>query len=196
MAEPWERIPATPGRNGETTPAFDAFARYRDMGPERSLGKVAKELAKSTVIVGRWSSRWGWVVRAADYDAYMDREKVKASRQAIIDMNNRHVGLATSIQTQVAAVLHKHADALKDDPTATMELSPDQLARLLDVSTRLERMARGAPTEIVEERYPDDEVDYSDWTEEELEQLEAMHERHGRNGHDPAGQPSAESHQG
>lgn len=65
-------------RLSESQEAFRAFAIYRDMGPSRSIDKVAMALhperkreGGKRVAYGRlfeWSSKHQWVVRAREYD--------------------------------------------------------------------------------------------------------------------------------
>jgi hypothetical protein len=63
----WDR------QDGESTPAYEAFVTYRDLGAERSLDAVGGKLGKSGSLVSRWSGRWDWVSRAAAYDAHMEK---------------------------------------------------------------------------------------------------------------------------
>lgn len=59
----WERQP------DETSRAYEAFVIYRDLGPERSLTKVAQELGKSRSLMARWCSQHAWVDRVAALEA-------------------------------------------------------------------------------------------------------------------------------
>ena len=45
--KPWER------QKGESEKAYEAFAAYRDMGPERSITKVSQSLNKTRTLIGR-----------------------------------------------------------------------------------------------------------------------------------------------
>jgi len=59
----WSRQP------GESARAFQAFEHYRDLGPERSVTKVAQALDKSRTLIGRWSSEHDWVSRVEGLEA-------------------------------------------------------------------------------------------------------------------------------
>lgn len=59
----WEK------QEGEGTRAYEAFALYRDLGPARSLTKVAQELSKSRTLIARWSSTHDWVSRVEALEA-------------------------------------------------------------------------------------------------------------------------------
>lgn len=63
----WERLP------DESSKAFHAFSLYRDMGPTRSLQKVALELPKSLPLIKRWCARHDWVSRVR---AFEDRNEM------------------------------------------------------------------------------------------------------------------------
>ena len=51
--EAWERQP------GESGPAFEAFAAYRDMGEKRTISAVARQLNKSGTLCHRWKLKYG-----------------------------------------------------------------------------------------------------------------------------------------
>lgn len=57
-ARPWNMRP------DETAKAYQAFEVYRDMGPERSLERVGKALAKTRQALDGWSQRFEWTARA------------------------------------------------------------------------------------------------------------------------------------
>jgi hypothetical protein len=86
-----------------------------------------------------WSSKYDWVTRAQAYDDYIEKKKREEKEKAILDMAERHAKLAMAFQQRVAQRLQEI------DPA---ELSPADMARWLDIATRLERLSRGEPTEI------------------------------------------------
>ncbi len=73
----------------ESPEAYAAFRAYRDLGSERSTAKVARKLGKSKQLMDRWSSRHGWVARAAAFDARVtskqDEKAVTAAVEQITD---------------------------------------------------------------------------------------------------------------
>lgn len=75
--EQWEQLA------GESRQAWEAFKKYRDMGDDRSLRKVAEELQKSETLIGRWSSGMRWQERIAAYERYLDRERQKTRLKEI-----------------------------------------------------------------------------------------------------------------
>ena len=97
--KPWER------QEGESAKAFEAFTIYAGLGADRSLRAVAQQLGKSKTLMDRWSSTYGWVARAAEYDADLQRkahaEAVKKARK----MNDRHIGIALKMQEKALEVL-------------------------------------------------------------------------------------------
>lgn len=126
--ESWER------QGGESVQAFEAFAVYRDLGPVRSVTKVARELDKSRALVGRWSRTFAWVLRATAYDRELDRLFLAEQAQARKEIARRHAKLAQAVQSKAVARLQ----AL--DPR---ELSPSELLRYIQVAAEIERRAVG-----------------------------------------------------
>lgn len=141
IPEPWER------RESESTKAYEAFCIYRDMGRERSLAKVAEKQQKSGSLIGRWSRENDWVNRAAKWDDEQERlEREIAQREqtkAIREMRKRHADLAE-------AMLVKSAKALKKIPVE--EIKPQDISRMVDIASKLERISRGDVGEVIEER--------------------------------------------
>jgi hypothetical protein len=131
MPEVWER-------GAESDVAWQAFQEYRDMGPERSLSKVARSLGKSTQLLAGWSSKHDWVRRVAEYDRYLDAQRVGATTAAIVEMSRRHASVAV-------LGLSKVVDWLSNVDGHQL---PDAIGvRLLAETTRLERVARGVQLE-------------------------------------------------
>ncbi|BDM67489.1 hypothetical protein HEK616_09760 [Streptomyces nigrescens] len=126
--ESWER------QSGESVQAFEAFAVYRDLGPVRSVTKVARELDKSRTLVGRWSRQFAWVMRATAYDREQDRLFLAEQAQARRDIARRHAKLAQAVQSKAVARLQTL------DPR---ELSPSELLRYIQVAAEIERRAVG-----------------------------------------------------
>lgn len=135
MAEIWDRLPNESGK------AYAVFCVYRDLGPERSLEKLRRNLDKprSKKWLGEWSVKYNWVERAQAYDDYIERKKREEKENAILEMAERHAKLAMAFQQRVAQRLQQISPA---------ELSPSDMAKWLDIATKLERLSRGEPTEI------------------------------------------------
>ena len=135
MAEIWER------QSGESSKAYAAFCIYRDMGVERSIEKVYEKRSKRGPLsrLKNWSVKHKWVERANAYDDYLERKKREEKEKAILDMAERHAKLSMAFLQRVAQRLQQI------DPS---ELSPADMAKWLDVATKLERLSRGEPTEI------------------------------------------------
>jgi hypothetical protein len=142
-ADPWERQPAEGAR------AFAAFAAYRDLpASKRSLsaacavfyhGKTAAKLRQ----LESWSSLWHWTQRAAAWDDEQDRLRRQAHARALQEMAERHARDAVALQTKALARLK----AL--DPN---ELSAADVLRYLVEAAKLERLARGEPETVQEQR--------------------------------------------
>ncbi len=152
VVDPWER------QGRESPQSFQAFAVYRDLGPARSVTKVARELDKSRALVGRWSRQFAWVVRATAYDREQDRLFLAEQAQARREIARRHAKLAQAVQSKAVARLQTL------DPR---ELSPSELLRYIQVAAEIERRAVGeAPAAgTVEER--DQGADVRALTDEE-----------------------------
>lgn len=72
----FERMP------GEPPLAWDAFVRYRDMGPGRTLALTVKQLQKPEKYISQlenWSLQWKWGQRCMKWDALVDAKTREAA---------------------------------------------------------------------------------------------------------------------
>lgn len=144
MAELWEM------QDSDTLKSWEAFVVYRDMGSERSLQRVAKELSKSEALIKRWSAKHNWGERIAAWESEQDRLLRIEMRRGIGQMRKRHADLAVKI-------LEKAAEALQYIPAD--EVKASDVGRMVDVATKLERISRGDVGEVIEERDGGEAVD-------------------------------------
>ena len=78
--KPWMRLP------GESDTAYHRFSIYLQMGPERSISKVAERLGKSRGYekhIARWSSKFSWVGRVAEYDQHLVMKLLENKEQLL-----------------------------------------------------------------------------------------------------------------
>jgi hypothetical protein len=142
--ELWER------QHREPTRAFQAFATYRDMGPERAIRKLAQDINKSVTLLATWSVRWFWQERVEAYEDHMERIKLRAQEQEREEMGKRQAHEGKTLQDFAVAAL---ASLIGPDgrPKADARLTPSVVARLMEVGVKIERLARGESTENVKE---------------------------------------------
>jgi hypothetical protein len=81
---------------GESSRAFRAFLRYRDLGPLRSIDATAaivaapgKAKCRASGIYNRWSSKHSWVDRAAAFDCHIEDARMRAHLQRIQSLDRR-----------------------------------------------------------------------------------------------------------
>lgn len=135
--KPWER------QEKESAKAFEAFCIYRDMGIQRSVRKVARELGKSETLMARWSGNYNWVERATAWDEEQDRIVRQMQLDDIKKMRKRHAEIATDMLVKAAA-------ALEELPAD--EIKAADISRMVDIASKLERISRGDVGEVIEER--------------------------------------------
>jgi Phage terminase small subunit len=177
-SEAWER------QDGETPEAFEAFALYRDMGPDRSLRRVAKELHKSLTIVRRWSADNRWRDRVAAWDGEQDRVKREGYLEEIRDVGRRqaetarrHAGALSLPAVEIARRLERDEGALAAMDTSALLGLAVKAAKPLAQLMHAEREAVTVSVKD-EQSSPSEQVcsscraqsmsdDVSNWTREE-----------------------------
>jgi hypothetical protein len=136
----WDRL------NGESSKAYAHFCLYRDMGQGRSLRKLAGDAKCISKVaqLRRWSSRWRWVERCQKYDdhlEYQDRLQQEKERR---EMHKRHAKMGMLAQSFAVRKLEKLSNRIEQGEE---HVSPGEVARILDVGVKVERLARGESTE-------------------------------------------------
>ena len=141
--EEWDRQPF------ESMRAYSYFCLYLDMELlERSVKKIADKVGRSVRMMWDLSSKWDWLKRAEAYDLHMQRLKLAAQEKARIEMAERQAREGTTLQNiamgGVKNLLDEKGQVRKD-----VEMTPGVIARLLEVGVKIERLARGEPTDNV-----------------------------------------------
>jgi hypothetical protein len=124
------------------------------MGQGRSLRKLAADAKTTSKLrqLQHWSSRWKWVERCQKYDDYLEYEDRLQQEKERREMHKRHAKIAVLGQNVVVKGIEKLLADLEQgnrNPTAS------DLGRLLDVAVRVERLARGEPSDSHEVAGPD-----------------------------------------
>lgn len=189
----------------ETPDAAKAFEDYYNMGDERSLERLAnlmhqnqtkarpKPQTIATLLskVKEWSSKQGWQQRIIDRDR-TEAEKVRKKRaKALEQMNDEHALLGRTQALKAVQQIKNLIDAKKFGSQAAVQL--------FKMSTDLERVARGAATEVAQlqhvgkdgEELPSSSliaIDTRNMTTEQLEMLKAL--ALGMKSSENGGQPS------
>jgi hypothetical protein len=136
----WQQQP------GESPKAFQAFVIYRNLElKERSLQKVGAELGKSRCLIERWSSRWGWVERAAEWDDYQEMRRLETRIQERQKMDEAHL-------RAIRAARSKAIRALVEMDPSQLARNPGELRRWVTELMCLERLIMGEPEPIEKRR--------------------------------------------
>ena len=163
-------------REEESTPAWEAFLIYRDLGNERSIRGVARTCGKDPTLIARWSSRHEWVRRCFEYDTWLEREHREATRQAIIERGKQHAQVLDAMITSLAQPALALAKRIEQDgglkipedaDPATFLAMVAETAKVMPKLIEASRLVTGMSTSNVEvtgtagapERKTDEEVD-------------------------------------
>lgn len=125
--KPWER------QKGESAQAYEAFVTYRDMGAERSLRAVSRQLGKSKTLIDRWSREKDWVERVRAYDNELEKEARAKAIRGRKDMTERHIKIAMQVQKKALEALAS---------LSVEDMSPKDVKEYIKMATDLERLNR------------------------------------------------------
>lgn len=142
--------------HGEPARLFELFRQYRDIGPARSTQLLAErddvDLAERTIY--KYARRWSWDARAVAWDDELARIEDEQRLIAIREMHSTHVHAAqTALQMALRGMAHV-------DPT---ELTATDIARLLDLGSRLERETLTVSVEELQGRPQHDDAADDPW---------------------------------
>jgi hypothetical protein len=151
MPLPFEQQPK------EGDKAFAAFSMYLSLGPERSQVAVARKMGKSRGLIERWSKRYDWGPRVRAHGAHLEvveREAAEAlARMRGVDWVKRQEEQRADEWQARCESLELAREAIqrwKRNPKKCGTL--EGIARLLDLASKLGRLASGMPTDRTEVR--------------------------------------------
>jgi hypothetical protein len=162
MPTPWEPLP------GESSKAYQAFCLYRDLGPGRSLDQASRDYhrrpdepgsgnqrkPRASGTIRGWALRWNWPGRAQAWDRELERVHYEKQKAANAEMGERQIREAMMLQQKAVETLR----LLRPE-----DLGPRDVLHYLVEAAKLERLARGEPTErVAEEHYFPDVKELSD----------------------------------
>jgi len=139
----------------ESDKAFAAFSLYLSLGPQRSLAAVARKLAKSEQLIKRWSTRFDWPARVQAHAAHLalaEREAAEALARARgvdwVKRQEEHREKEWAIRCRLVELAETAIDRWLAKPERCGSL--EGIARLLDLASKLGRLASGLPTDTTE----------------------------------------------
>lgn len=139
--KPWDR------RDTETTPAWEAFSTYRDLGHDRSIPKAiaaAGKNAGNTRGWETWSSRHDWPARVLEWDRHVDAQ---VQRRLAADAVKRAAAQAKLGQALQGVATQGVKKLLNAEGRLAKPLKAQEIAHLAKVGVDIERIAEGDPTE-------------------------------------------------
>ncbi len=139
----------------ESAKAFAAFSLYLSLGPQRSIAVVAAKLAKSEQLIKRWSAKFDWATRVQAHGAHMavaEREAAEALSRA------KGVDWAVRQDEQKRGEWEARCELLELARIAIERFKANErrcgslegIARLLELASKLGRLASGMPTDSTE----------------------------------------------
>lgn len=170
-----------------------AFREYCALGPGRSLEKLFQFFQNTTKILPGeqeafkpklpqlkdWSRKHNWQARVLKWDQDQFEARMKKREAEREKMDERHAQIGVSQQMRAIQRIEQLMKADNFNAQATVQL--------LDLSTKLERIARGGATERKEVSGPaggaipvkdeTEPMDLSALSDEELDQLQGIHRK-------------------
>ena len=142
-------------RPKESGKAFAAFAVYLSMGSERSLAQVGQQLGKSVGLIERWSKRFDWGGRVQAHGAHfaaVEREATEAvARSKAAEWLKRQQELRERewmMHEKCIAAAERGLKAFMEREKVYANLA--DIARMLEVASKLGRLAAGMATDKTE----------------------------------------------
>ena len=139
----------------ESDKAFAAFAMYVSMGSERSLAQVGQRLGKSKALLERWSKRYDWGGRVQAHGAHfamIEREATEAvARGKAAEWLTRQEKIRDrewSMHEKYLAAAERALASFMEREKVYANLS--DIARILEVASKLGRLAAGMATDRTE----------------------------------------------
>jgi len=138
----------------ESDKAFAAFSAYLNMGPQRSYEAVSTKLRKSVGLLRRWGKRFDWPERIKAHTAHLvviEREAVEVvARWKAVEWGKRQQELREEEWELHGECIKAAREALKRFYERGKGATLGDIARLLDLASKLGRLSTGMATDRTE----------------------------------------------
>ena len=179
----WDRLPK------ETPKAHLRFTQYLDMGPDRSLRKLARKLDKKPSyfkVLANWSRKHLWPDRTEDYDFYLIEKERIAFEESLIQRRLEHRKTEIDMSKQLFSIAESYLAEVEktsiDGKDATSTLMHNLMAkyqRTIETGSKIGRLALDMPPKVShniqekppKENPPEDQLDLSALSIDELTDL-------------------------
>lgn len=127
---------------------FDAFCRYRDMGPKRTITRLAAELKCRPQTLYNLSSRMKWAIRIAAYENHLSQ----IATEKIEKLHQRTAAMEAIAEYHITAMLARNAKRLdrKHEQDEEWIIAAATHAQIADLTARQARVGRGDASERTE----------------------------------------------
>ena len=149
MALSFEQLPK------ESAKAFAAFSVYLNLGPERSLRAVGEKLGKSEGLIERWSSKFDWSSRVQAQEAHLAAVEREATEVTTRGKATEWLKRQQELREREWMMHEKCIAAAERALASFMEREKvyanlSDIARMLEVASKLGRLASGMATDKTE----------------------------------------------
>ena len=139
----------------ESAKAFAAFSLYLSLGAERSLATVAQKCTKSSRLIKRWSSKYDWTARVQAHAAHLALVERQATEVAVrskaaewLARQSEHRDEEWKVRGELLEAGREALRRWKANPQRCGSL--EGIARMLELASKLGRLASGMPTDHTE----------------------------------------------
>lgn len=143
--KPWDQQP------GESPEAYAVFTEYLHLGDHRSLKAVAAKLSRQLSIIARWSKKWHWQERVTRWhehlvDVRTKRIEILQEADAVdwVRRQKEHREKEYDLAQKGFEILRRWINELAK--RKRVKMSAAEAAKLLDVCSRIGRLAAGMAT--------------------------------------------------
>lgn len=137
--EPWDRLPGEPKR------AYAYFCAYRDLGLSRTLQAAAAKGQVKVGYLGKLSSRWKWVHRADQWDAWQEKERNRAARRKAVLEARLEARVVSDLLKTAAIAVNR---LLKEVASENTRVSARTTLELAETALKLRRLRVEAPAAV------------------------------------------------
>ena len=136
----------------ESSAAYQAFLAYQKAGPTRTILKTVKATSQAKTSCERWSRRFNWVERVKKHEEKIELDLQKQQHQAATKRGVNWAVRAQKLKEQEWEVANKLMDGGKKLLERLLDkqerkLTGSDVARLLEVASKLGRLSAGMATE-------------------------------------------------